>query len=139
MRAIRGEQEKRLNAMDRAGSAWSRHAPGKGQFAEQRKRVTRWVGRLRPTLWPDPSNIADIAQHQEAALYPADASARIHYKHRAEIEAVVQGTDRDAAFDTLTAGIGAALASDRTWAASATGSRRKLRVRSICPSRAPRA
>ena len=31
-----------------------------------------------------------------------------HYQHRAEIEAVVQGTDRDTAFDTLCARIGAA-------------------------------
>ena len=37
-----------------------------------------------------------------------------HYQHRAEIEAVVQGTDRDAAFDTLIATIGAALSADRT-------------------------
>ena len=37
-----------------------------------------------------------------------------HYQHRAEIEAVVQGTDRDAAFDTLIASIGMALAADRT-------------------------
>ena len=37
-----------------------------------------------------------------------------HYQHRAEIEAVVQGTDRDVEFDTLTASIGAALAADRT-------------------------
>jgi hypothetical protein len=37
-----------------------------------------------------------------------------HYRHRAEIEAVVQGADRDAAFDTLTASIGAALVADRT-------------------------
>ena len=37
-----------------------------------------------------------------------------HYQHRAEIEAVVQGADRDAAFDTLTASIGTALAADRT-------------------------
>jgi len=38
-----------------------------------------------------------------------------HYQHRAEIEAVVQGTkDRDAAFDTLCASIGAAVAADRT-------------------------
>lgn len=37
-----------------------------------------------------------------------------HYQHRAEIEAVVQGADRDAAFDTLVAGVGAALAADRT-------------------------
>nr|WP_223115872.1 acyl-CoA transferase [Paracoccus amoyensis] len=37
-----------------------------------------------------------------------------HYQHRAEIEAVVQGSDRDATFDVLCASIGAALASDRT-------------------------
>ena len=39
---------------------------------------------------------------------------RYHYQHRAEIEAVVQGADRDDAFDTLTAGIGATIAADRT-------------------------
>ncbi|SUZ32929.1 hypothetical protein ROE7235_02695 [Roseibaca ekhonensis] len=57
---------------------------------------------------------------------------RYHYQHRAEIEAVVQGearsaqqmqgsggplqgtNDRDAAFDTLTASLGAAIAADRT-------------------------
>ena len=37
-----------------------------------------------------------------------------HYQHRAEIEAVVQGTNRDAAFDTLSASIGTAIATDRT-------------------------
>ncbi len=37
-----------------------------------------------------------------------------HYQHRAEIEAVVQGGARDAAFDALCASIGAALAADRT-------------------------
>ena len=37
-----------------------------------------------------------------------------HYQHRAEIEAVVQGTDRDAAFDALCASIGTAIAADRT-------------------------
>jgi len=37
-----------------------------------------------------------------------------HYQHRADIEVVVQTTDRGAAFDTLTASIGAALAADRT-------------------------
>ena len=31
---------------------------------------------------------------------------RYHYQHRAEIEAVVQGAARDAAFDTLIASIG---------------------------------
>ena len=35
---------------------------------------------------------------------------RYHYQHRAEIEAIVQGTARDAAFDMLTASIGTALA-----------------------------
>ena len=39
---------------------------------------------------------------------------RYHYQHRVEIEAVVQGADRDADFDRLTASIGAALAADRT-------------------------
>jgi hypothetical protein len=39
---------------------------------------------------------------------------RYHYQHRAEIEAVVQGTGRDAALDNLCASIGAALAADRT-------------------------
>jgi len=39
---------------------------------------------------------------------------RYHYQHRAEIEAVVQGTARDTDFDTLTASIGAAIAADRT-------------------------
>jgi hypothetical protein len=39
---------------------------------------------------------------------------RYHYQHRAEIEAVVQRTnDRDTAFDTLCASIGAAVAADR--------------------------
>ncbi len=37
-----------------------------------------------------------------------------HYQHRAEIEAVVQGTDRDATFDTLCASVGTAIAADRT-------------------------
>ncbi|PVZ48358.1 acyl-CoA transferase [Thalassobacter stenotrophicus] len=40
---------------------------------------------------------------------------RYHYQHRAEIEAVVQGTnDRDAAFDTLCVSIGAVITADRT-------------------------
>lgn len=39
---------------------------------------------------------------------------RYHYQHRAEIEAVVQGASRDAAFDTLCASVGTALAVDRT-------------------------
>ena len=39
---------------------------------------------------------------------------RYHYLHRAEIEAVVQGPDRDAIFDSLCASIGAVVAFDRT-------------------------
>lgn len=40
---------------------------------------------------------------------------RYHYQHRAEVEAVVRsGTGRDAAFDTLTAGVGTTLSADRT-------------------------
>ncbi len=39
---------------------------------------------------------------------------RYHYQHRAEIEAVVQGSDRDARFDALIASVGAAIATDRT-------------------------
>jgi hypothetical protein len=39
---------------------------------------------------------------------------RYHYQHRAEIEAVVQGAARDAAFDALCASIGAAIKADRT-------------------------
>ncbi|PKP68829.1 MAG: acyl-CoA transferase [Alphaproteobacteria bacterium HGW-Alphaproteobacteria-5] len=37
-----------------------------------------------------------------------------HYQHRAEIEAVVQGADRDGTFDALCASIGTTLAGDRT-------------------------
>ena len=39
---------------------------------------------------------------------------RYHYRHRAEIEVVVQGGDRDAAFDTLCVSISTMLAADRT-------------------------
>jgi len=39
---------------------------------------------------------------------------RYHYQHRAEIEAVVQGEARDAAFAALCASIGAVISADRT-------------------------
>ncbi|MFN3953343.1 MAG: acyl-CoA transferase [Pararhodobacter sp.] len=39
---------------------------------------------------------------------------RYHYQHRAEIEAVVQGADRDTAFAALCADIGAVISADRT-------------------------
>lgn len=37
-----------------------------------------------------------------------------HYQHRAEIEAIVQGAGRDAAFDALCANVGTVIAGDRT-------------------------
>ncbi len=37
-----------------------------------------------------------------------------HYQHRAEIEAVAQGNDRDTTFAALCASIGAVIAADRT-------------------------
>ena len=46
----------------------------------------------------------------EVTLSPLD----YHYQHRAEVEAVVQGTGRDAAFDALCASIGMALGQNRT-------------------------
>ena len=39
---------------------------------------------------------------------------RYHWQHRAELEVFLRGADLDDRFDTLTAGIGALLASDRT-------------------------
>lgn len=39
---------------------------------------------------------------------------RYHYQHRAEIEAVVQGAARDAAFDALCASVGMMVTADRT-------------------------
>jgi hypothetical protein len=40
---------------------------------------------------------------------------RYHYQHHAEVEVVVQtGAGRDTAFDALAAGVGTALAADRT-------------------------
>ncbi len=39
---------------------------------------------------------------------------RYHYQHRAEIEAVVQGADRDTTFAALCASIGAVISADRT-------------------------
>jgi hypothetical protein len=63
---------------------------------------------------------------------------RYHYQHRAEIEAVVQGAARDAAFDTSAPASARRLPPTARWAASATGSRRKRRARSICPSRVRR-
>jgi hypothetical protein len=39
---------------------------------------------------------------------------RYHYQHRAEIEAIVQGDQRDARFDALCASIGAVISADRS-------------------------
>ncbi|TNF21232.1 MAG: acyl-CoA transferase [Rhodobacteraceae bacterium] len=48
--------------------------------------------------------------YREVTLSPL----RYHYQHRAEIEAIVQGVNRDTDFDTLNASIGVALAAART-------------------------
>ncbi len=59
---------------------------------------------------------------------------RYHYQHRAETEVVVQGPGRDAAFDTLTTGIGHC-------ARSRPDARRPLRLgrsRSTTPGSSPR-
>ena len=37
-----------------------------------------------------------------------------HYQHRVEIEAIIQGANRDAAFDWLVVSLGAVIAADRT-------------------------
>ena len=58
------------------------------------------------------------------------------YQQCTEIEAIVLGPDRNLAFDALIANIGGRLPQTALWAGSATGSRRKRRVRSICRSRA---
>jgi hypothetical protein len=62
--------------------------------------------------------------------------SRYHYQHRAEIEAVVQGADRDAAFDTLTASVGSALAADRTLGGLCDWVEAEAPRPSICRSRA---
>jgi hypothetical protein len=59
---------------------------------------------------------------------------RYRYQHRAEIEAVVQGGDRDTTFNTLAATIGAAPRTGH-WAGSATWSRQRRRSLSICRRR----
>ena len=65
---------------------------------------------------------------------------RYHYEHRAEVEAVVQtGTGRDAAFDTLAAGLGTVLSADRTLAGLCDWVEARRRARSNSPSRARRA
>lgn len=37
-----------------------------------------------------------------------------HYEHRADVDVIVQGPDRDSRFDALKVAIGAAIAADRT-------------------------
>jgi hypothetical protein len=61
---------------------------------------------------------------------------RYHYQHRAEIEAVVQGTDLDVAFDTLIASIGAVLTADRTLGGLCDWVEAERHGPSICRSRA---
>ena len=57
---------------------------------------------------------------------------RFHYQHRAEIEVVVESANRDTAFDTLCASIGAAVAADRTLGAE------QIQRGLACPPATPR-
>ena len=65
-----------------------------------------------------------------------------HYRHGAEIEAVVQGPDRDAAFDALCSSVGEALAVDRTlgglcdWAEPLAASAEIVAVEGVTPFKA---
>ena len=73
------------------------------------QRLTDLLGRTWAHASGQPMTLARLAidtGYETSAVY--------HYQHRAEIEAVVKDADRDAAFDTLCASVGAALAADRT-------------------------
>ena len=61
------------------------------------------------------ANVKDQLQatHLGLTLRFSMSPLAYHYQHRAEIESVVQSTDRDAVFDALTASVGAALTADR--------------------------
>jgi len=72
---------------------------------------------LRDAVLPEripPAGLIILRDGQPGEPEVTLSPLRYHYQHRAEIEAVVQGATRDAAFDTLCASIGAALAADRT-------------------------
>jgi len=57
-----------------------------------------------------------------------------HYQHRAEIEAVVQGVDRDVGFDILCASVGAALPKTELWVDFVIGLKWRRHNPSICRS-----
>jgi hypothetical protein len=73
---------------------------------------------LRDEVLPEripPSGLIILRDGQPGEPEVTLSPLRYHYQHRAELEVVVQtAKDRAAAFDTLIASIGAALAVDRT-------------------------
>ena len=72
---------------------------------------------LRGEVLPEriPSAGLMILRDGEPGEPEVTLSPRTYYfRHRAEIEAVVQGANRDATFDALCASIGAVIAADRT-------------------------
>jgi hypothetical protein len=75
--------------------------------------VTDLCGEVLPERVPA-NGLLILRDGEPGELEVTLSPLRYHYRHRAEIEAVVQGTARGAAFDALCAGIGAALAADRT-------------------------
>jgi hypothetical protein len=75
------------------------------------------TGALRGDVLPErvpPAGLVILRDGEPGEPEVTLSPLRYHYQHRAEIEAVVQGANRDAAFDTLCVSIGAAVAADRT-------------------------
>ncbi len=75
--------------------------------------ATALRGEILPERVP-PDSLLILRDGEAGAPEVTLSPLAYRYQHRAEIEAVVQGTDRDTAFDTLCAGIGMAIAVDRT-------------------------
>ena len=72
---------------------------------------------LRGEVWPEripPAGLMILRDGEPGEPEVTLSPLTYHYRHRAEIEAVVQGANRDATFDALCASIGAVIAADRT-------------------------
>ena len=76
-------------------------------------RLAKVVNEALNKMSEDLSSLAVRSRDADEQRALMDAVSIVR-QHRTEIEAIVQGNDRDAAFDTLTASIGAAIAADRT-------------------------
>ena len=75
------------------------------------------TGALRGDVLPErvpPAGLVILRDGEPGEPEVTLSPLRYHYQHRAEIEAVVQGANRDAAFDTLCVRIGAVITADRT-------------------------